>query len=263
MGSSLLKLHWAALLSMALLVGTAAVAQQSTGGDWPQFRGPDRTGVSREAGLLKQWPAGGPPMVWKASGIGAGMGGLAISGGRIYTTGDSEGSAWLYALNEADGKQVWKAKIGRGGQLGNVWRPAGPRATPTVDGDRIYILGQFGDLVCFTTEGKEVWRTDYVKDHTGIVPVWGCSESPLVDGEKLICTPGAEDGTLMALNKRTGALIWKTQVPEGPTGDRDFLGKSGAAYASVIAIDFGGQRQDGVHHSRRSRRDGRKAALAV
>jgi outer membrane protein assembly factor BamB len=98
-------------------------------------------------------------------------------------------------------------------------------------------------LICFTTDGKEVWRTDYVNDLGGIMPVWGFSESPLVDGDKIICTPGAEDGTLMALDKRTGKPIWECPVPEGPTGDRGFLGRSGAAYASVIAIDFEGERQ--------------------
>ena len=97
--------------------------------------------------------------------------------------------------------------------------------------------------MCFTLDGKEVWRTDYVKDLGGIIPVWGFSESPLVDGDKLICTPGAEDGALMALDKKTGKMIWKCNVPEGKTGDRGFLGKSGAAYASVIAIDFEGVRQ--------------------
>src|SRR5712691_7127725 len=139
--------------------------------DWPQWQGPERTAVSKERGLLKEWPKDGPPLAWKANGIGEGMGGVAVSRGRIYTTGDSAGSAWLYALNESDGKQAWKAKIGRGGRLGNVFRPAGPRATPTVDGDRIYILGQHGELVCFTTKGKEVWRKDFVKDLGGIVPV--------------------------------------------------------------------------------------------
>ena len=186
-------------------------------------RGPTGPPSPRRRGLLKEWPKDGPPLAWKANGIGEGMGGVAVSRGRIYTTGDSDGSAWLYALNESDGKQVWKAKIGRGGKHGNVFRPSGPRATPTVDGDRLYILSQHGDLVCFTTDGKEVWRTDYVKDLGGIVPVWGFSESPLVDGDKLICTPGAEDGTLMALDKKTGKPIWKCKVPEGPTGDRGFL----------------------------------------
>jgi outer membrane protein assembly factor BamB len=211
--------------------------------DWPQWQGPDRTAVSKETRLLKEWPKDGPSLAWKATSIGEGMGGIAVSRGQVYTTGDSDGSAWLYALNESDGKQVWKAKIGRAGKYGNVFRPSGPRATPTVDGDQLFILSQHGDLVCFTTDGKEVWRTDYIKDLGGIVPVWGFSESPLVDGDKLICTPGTEDGTLMALDKKTGKPLWKCKVPEGPTGNRGFYGKSGAAYSSVIAIDFEGVRQ--------------------
>lgn len=173
------------------------------------------------------------------------MGGLAVSGGRIYTTGDdAESAAWLYALNEGDGELVWSAKIGPGGNPGNIFKPFGPRATPTVDGDRLYILSQSGDLVCFTTdEGKEVWRVNYLQDFDGVMPVWGFSESPLIDGDAIICTPGAEDGAVAALDKRTGELIWKCAVPEGPTGDRGFLGTSGAAYASAIAVDFEGERQ--------------------
>jgi outer membrane protein assembly factor BamB len=168
-----------------------------------------------------------------------------VSGGRIYTTGDDDQrTARLYVLNEADGKPVWNAKIGSGGNPGNIFKPFGPRATPTVDGDRLYILGQNGDLVCFTTDdGKEVWRVNYVKDFGGIMPVWGFSESPLVDGERIICTPGGADAVLMALDKRTGKPLWKCPVPEGPTGNRGFLGTSGAAYASPIAIDFEGVRQ--------------------
>jgi outer membrane protein assembly factor BamB len=211
--------------------------------DWPQWQGPDRTAVSKEKGLLQEWPKDGPPLAWKATGIGEGMGGVAVNKSRIYTTGDSDGAAWLFALNESDGKQVWKAKVGLPGKYGNVFRPSGPRSTPTVDGDRLFVLGQHGDLVCFTTDGKEVWRTDYVKDLGGINPVWGFSESPLVDGDKLVCTPGTEDGTLMALDKATGKPLWKCKVPEGPTGDRGFLGTSGAAYSSVIAVDFEGVRQ--------------------
>jgi len=220
-------------------------ARQATAGSgpWPQFRGPERNGVSRETGLVKQWPEGGPSLAWKGAGIGQGMGGLAITGGRIYTSGDRDGFAWLFALNEADGKLAWETKIGRGGQLGNVFRPSGPRGTPTVDGDRLFILSQHGDLVCFTTEGKEVWRKDFIKDFGGINPVWGFSESVLVDGDKLICTPGGADSVIMALDKKTGNPIWKCAVAEGPTGNRGFLGTSGAAYASIISIDFEGQRQ--------------------
>jgi hypothetical protein len=139
--------------------------------------------------------------------IGGGMGGITVSRGRIYTTGDSDSSAWLFALNEVDGKEVWKAEIGRADNLGFIYKSAGPRATPTIEGDRVYILGQHGEFICFTTEGKEVWRTDYVKDLGGIVPVWGFSESPPVDGDKIICTPGGPDATLVAIDKKTSKKL--------------------------------------------------------
>jgi outer membrane protein assembly factor BamB len=232
--------------NIALTLTAAAFAHNALCGqfDWPQWQGPDRTAHSKETGLLKEWPKDGPPLVWRTNGIGKGMGGIAVSRGRIYTTGDdNDAMAWLFALNESDAKLVWKSQIGRGGNPGNIFKPWGPRSTTTIDGDRLYVLSQQGDLVCFTLEGKEVWRVNYVKDFAGIMPVWGFSESPLVDGDKIICTPGAEDATLMAIEKATGKPLWKCAVPEGPTGDRGFLGRSGAAYASVIAIDFQGERQ--------------------
>jgi hypothetical protein len=215
------------------LPGVAALAGSPKSFDWPQWQGPGRNAVSRERGLLKEWPKKGPPLAWKVKGIGKGMGGIAVSGGRIYTTGDVGGTAWLFALKESDGKQVWKAKIGRSGRPGFFFRPSGPRATPTVDGDRLYVLGQYGDLVCYTTKGKEVWRKNYLKEFGGDVPRWGFSESPLVDGDKVIGTPGGEGATLVALNKKTGKTIWKSKVPGSPQ----------AAYASAIAIDCAGKRQ--------------------
>jgi outer membrane protein assembly factor BamB len=246
-----------------VLLNVQAFAESAESFDWPQWQGPDRNAISRESGLLQDWPEDGPPLAWKANGIGVGMGGIAVAKGRIYTAGDDGETAWLYSLNEISGDVVWKIKIGRGGELGMMVRTPGPRATPTVDGDRLYILSQHGELVCFTTEGKEVWRTDYVKDHGGIAPTWGYSESILVDGDKLICCPGAQDATLMALDKTTSRVIWKCHVPpataesgetereSGRGGGRGFgRGRrgprgpeSGVAYSSVIAIDFEGQRQ--------------------
>ncbi|HSQ54471.1 MAG TPA: PQQ-binding-like beta-propeller repeat protein [Gemmata sp.] len=229
--------RYAGCLVLALSATTTAAE------DWPQWQGPNRDAVSKEKGLLQEWPTDGPTLAWKVNGIGAGMGGIAVSKGHIFTTGDIGDTAWLFALKESDGKEVWKAKIGKSGKYGNVFRPSGPRATPTVEGDRIYILGQHGDLVCFSTEGKDLWRVEYVKELKGINPVWGFSESVLIDGDKLVCTPGTEDGTVMALDKKTGKPIWKCKVPEGPTGNRGFLGTSGAAYSSVIAVDV-----DGLKH---------------
>jgi outer membrane protein assembly factor BamB len=234
-----------AFLTVVSMTAGSRWLSTASAADWPQWQGPDRTAVSKESGLLQEWPKDGPPLAWKGTGLGKGMGGIAVSSGRIYTTGDdAENTAWLHAFNESDGKLAWSAKIGPGGNPGNIFKPFGPRATPTVDAERLYILSQTGDLVCFTAdEGKEVWRVNYVKDFGGINPVWGFSESPLVDGDRLICTPGGEDAVLMALDKRTGKPIWKCQVPEGPTGNRGFLGTSGAAYASAIAVDVEGLRQ--------------------
>src|SRR5678815_5823202 len=117
--------------TIPLALAIVAFAPHASGSqfDWPQWQGPGRTAVSKETGLLKEWPKDGPPLAWKVTGIGEGMGGVAVSKGRIYTTGDSDGSAWLFALNESDGKQAWKVKIGRAGKYGNVYRPSGPRAT--------------------------------------------------------------------------------------------------------------------------------------
>jgi len=228
----------------AALAAATIGTHHALAADWPQWQGPDRNSVSKETGLLQEWPKEGPPLAWKATGIEKGMGGIAVSKGRIYTTGDdSDATAWLLALHEADGKPVWKLPIGPGGNPGNMFKPTGPRCTPAIDDNRVYVLSQRGDLLCATTDGQEVWRVSYVKDFGGIMPVWGFGESPLVDGDRLICTPGAEDATLMALDKKTGKPLWKCPVPEGPSGDRGFFGKSGAAYASVIAVDFEGERQ--------------------
>jgi outer membrane protein assembly factor BamB len=240
--------HFTFLLVLVFL-STSAFAQESF--DWPQWQGPDRNAISKERGLLQTWPEKGPPLVWKAKGIGSGMGGMSISKGRVYTSGDSGDASWVYALKESNGELIWKAKLGRGGEVGNFVTPPGPRGTPTVDGDRLYLMSQFGELVCFTTEGKEVWRTDFVKDHGGIVPTWGYAESVLIDGDKLICTPGAADATLVALNKMTGKTIWRSPAATrnsasgqgGRRGGPNRGAESGASYASIIAIDFEGQRQ--------------------
>jgi outer membrane protein assembly factor BamB len=146
-------------LALAASVLSTFGGPSARAGDWPSWQGPDRNAVSKETGLLREWPKDGPPLAWKATGIGKGMGGIAVSKGRIYTTGDdAKQTAWLYALNESDGKPVWSAKIGPGGNPGNMFKPFGPRATRTVEGDRIYILSQTGDFVCLDlATGKQLW----------------------------------------------------------------------------------------------------------
>jgi outer membrane protein assembly factor BamB len=196
--------------------------------DWPQWRGPNRDDVSSEQGLLKRWPPGGPPLVWKASGAGAGNGGVSVSGAKVFTSGDKGESSFVLALNVASGSLVWTARIGRAGG-----DPSGPRGTPTADGNRVYMLGQFGDLVCLeAATGKEIWRRNLEKDFGGRCGGWAYSESPLVDGERLVCTPGSARGSIAALNKKTGELLWQTKEFTDP-----------AEYSSPIAVQIGGVRQ--------------------
>jgi outer membrane protein assembly factor BamB len=215
-----------ASLTVSLLLPLAA-----PGGDWPQFRGPDRTDVSAETGLLGELPAGGPPLVWKASGLGAGYSTVSKVGDRIYTIGEKGDSSFVYALNAADGKLVWSARLGRAGAPGTP-SYEGPRSTPTVADGLVIGLGQWGELACFDSNGKELWRKDYIQDFGGKRPEWGFSESPLVDGGNVIVTPGGADGTIVALNKKTGALVWRSKgFTDAPH------------YSSLIVAEIGGVRQ--------------------
>src|SRR5687767_4815521 len=211
-------------IGFCLLLVNAGIAA-----DWPQWRGPKRDGHSTETALLQQWPPDGPPLLWKTNGLGAGYSSVSVAAGKIYTMGDRPDSSFLHALSIA-GKPLWSTKVGKPGGGGGY---PGPRCTPTVDVDRVYALGQHGDIVCVeAATGKEVWRKNLVKDFAGEVGGWGYSESPLIDGEQLICTPGGRQGTLVALNKRTGAKTWQSYQWTDP-----------AEYASIIAAQIGGKRQ--------------------
>jgi outer membrane protein assembly factor BamB len=219
-----------------ILITSVALAAPAASPEWPQWRGPNRDAVAQESGLLKTWPESGPPLAWKASGLGGGFSSLSISGGRIYTLGDLQGSQQVIAMSLADGKIAWKAKVGP------VWDDeyGGPRGTPTVDGDRIYALGTEGDLVCLqAATGKEVWRKSLPRDFGGrVMSSWKWAESPLVDGDRLIVTPGVPSATLVALDKKTGKEIWRAATPN--LGDK---GSDGAGYSSVVISNGGGVKQ--------------------
>jgi len=226
----------ATLLISALLLGTPASAWgqlKAAPGDWPGWRGPDRTDVSTETGLLPEWPAGGPKRVWKATGLGGGFTTPSVASGRIYLMGSKDHAEYVLALDAKDGKPVWSTKVGAVGVNRGPQNP-GPRATPTVDGDFVYTLGSDGDLVCVTrTEGKTIWHRHLEKDFGGKRGSWAYAESPLIDGDVLVCTPGGPSATLVALNKRNGAVIWKAQVP----------GRNTAGYASAIVAQVDGVKQ--------------------
>ena len=219
-----------------VLITSVALAAPAASPEWPQWRGPNRDAVAQESGLLKQWPETGPPLAWKASGLGGGFSSLAITDGRIYTLGDLQGSQQVVAMSLEDRKVVWTAKVGP------IWEDeyGGPRSTPTVDGDRVYALGSDGDLVCLqAATGKEVWRKNLARDFGGrVMSSWKWAESPLVDGDRLIVTPGVPAATLVALDKKTGKEIWRAATPN--LGDK---GSDGAGYSSVVISNGGGVKQ--------------------
>jgi outer membrane protein assembly factor BamB len=223
------------------LAGCVAVFSLAGAADWPQFRGPDRTNVSKETGLLKSWPKEGPELVWTFRKAGLGYSGPAIVGGKIYCMGAREGTEQVFAL-DGKGEELWSTKIGPVFDFkSNAWS-RGPNATPTVDGDALYALGSQGDLVCVSVaDGKERWRKNLPKDLGAEVnPIggapekmgWGFSWSPLVDGDNVICQPGGEQGLLAALNKKTGEVVWRT---------RDVAEQ--ATYSSPLVATLGGVRQ--------------------
>jgi outer membrane protein assembly factor BamB len=218
-------------VSAALLLSLSAAASQAAS-DWPQFRGPALNNISPDTGLLKDWSAGGPPLLWEATGLGAGYSGISVSGDRIYTAGDKKDSTMVVALNAADGKPVWSARLGKSSAPGDPLFE-GPRGTPTVSDGLVITLGQWGDLVCNdASSGKELWRKDLTKDFGGAYPTWGYSESPVVDGDKVMVTPGGSKGAIVALNKKTGELIWQSKEFTDPVH-----------YSSMIIEELGGVRQ--------------------
>jgi outer membrane protein assembly factor BamB len=216
--------------------GAKPPAAAAARGDWPQWHGPKRDNVSTETGLSRQWGPNGPALAWQASGLGLGFSSLAITNGRIFTMGDHGAEQFIEALDAQTGKMLWKTKVGPSHED----EYGGPRSTPTVDGALLYAVGTEGDLVCLdTATGKEVWRRSLPKDFGGrMMSDWKFSESPLVDGDRVIVTPGAREATLVALDKKTGKEVWRTATPDLGPGGRD-----GAAYSSVVISNGAGVKQ--------------------
>src|SRR5436309_2734273 len=217
------------LLACVLLAGGGAAAASG----WPQWRGPDRTGVSAETGLLKTWPKEGPPLAWKATGLGGGYSTPSVAGGRVFLMGSQGDDEYVTALGERDGRRLWSTRVGRVGENRGPKYP-GPRSTPTVDGELLYTLGSDGDLVCAeTATGKVRWRHHLVKEFKGNPGIWAYAESVLIDGDRLVCTPGGPVATMLALDKHSGAVVWKMAMESA----------NGADYASITVAEVGGVRQ--------------------
>lgn len=215
----------ALIFGIVLALGSLSIGESN----WPSWRGADRTGVSAEKGLLKKWPASGPKQLWVFKNAGIGYSSFSIVDDTLYTLGGRDGKEMLIAINANTGKEKWATPMS--GILGNGWGD-GPRGTPTVDGDHVYALSGPGTLICAkTSDGSKVWEVT-MGSLGGNKPGWGYTESVLVDGDKVIVTPGGSKGTVAALNKKTGDVIWQSK------GWTD-----GAQYASAIVVEHGGKRQ--------------------
>ncbi|MBX7168609.1 MAG: PQQ-like beta-propeller repeat protein [Pirellulales bacterium] len=212
---------------LPLLCLCAAPASRGTV-DWPGWRGPQRTGISAEQPLLQDWPEGGPKLLWKITGVGEGYSTPSVTREALYVMGNKDGKEWILALDPArEGQVIWATAIGEVRHNGAGY--PGPRSTPTVDGDRLFALGLNGDLVCLATrDGQIVWQRNLVSDFGGAIPNWGYTESVLIDGPWVICTPGGKQATLAALEKTTGTPVWQS-----PIGD-------GAGYASIVKAKIDG-----------------------
>lgn len=216
------------LLPVILLLALAQQVVAQSAANWPQWRGPNRDGISTETGLLKQWPAEGPPLVWKASGAGGGYSSFSVANGKLYTMGLRGEREYVIAFDIATGKEAWSTA--HGSAFRND-RGDGPRGTPTVDGNRIYALGGAGDLTALDAgTGKIIWSKNVLKEFGGSNITWGISESPLVLGDKVLVNAGGPGASIVALNKANGSLIWKSQSDK-------------AGYSSAIPVELNGTTQ--------------------
>ncbi len=212
----IVRMKCRACLSALVLLSSTAVAWSRESFDWPQWQGPDRNGISRETGLLEEWAKDGPPLAWRTEELGGGYSAPSIASGRIFGMSNRGNDEVVWALNEKDGKELWVTRLGPAVTGGRRQGSEGPGCTPTVDGDRLYVLGMGGALACLrVNDGKVVWQKSLTGDFGGVLPAWRYNESPLVDGNKVICTPGAPDATLVALDKATGELLWKGTLSDG------------------------------------------------
>ena len=225
-----------AFLTLTIVASGLIADQTRADNNWPTFRGADRTATAPDTNLLQQWPADGPKLIWETSGAGRGYAGVAIADGKIFTLGDAPSTAsdkdeYVTCFDQATGKHLWSSKTGPAWTQGKgSWQSS--RSTPTIDGDRLYVITPEGTLISLNTDqGTENWRIDLKKEYGGKkAEQWGYSESVLIDGDRLICTPGGPKNTMLALDKMTGEKVWSNSRKK----DR------GAGHSSIIISEIGG-----------------------
>lgn len=225
------------VLRLVILVLCFSVVSRAD--DWPQWRGPQRSGISQEKGLQAQWPKGGPKLLWQQHDIGSGYSTPAVVGKSLYLISNRGlENEFVAALAVADGSTLWTQRLGNVGPNDGPQYP-GARSTPTVDGELLYALGSDGNLACLKAATGEVrWQKNLRSDFGGQPGKWAYAESPLVDGDALVVTPGGSEATMVALNKQTGTEIWRCAFPADAK-----KGPEQAAYASIIVVDAAGLKQ--------------------
>ena len=212
---------------VSVLLYTGILTTRAT--EWPQWRGPNRDGVSNEVGLLKEWSSNGPKVLWKIE-LGEGFSGISVFRGRVYTMFSKGNDEFVVCLNATDGEEIWRFRSDKNyheGQGGN-----GPRATPTIDGDLLFTVSAHGKLYALNAaSGQEVWSHDLQRKFGSKMPRWGFSTSPLIEGDLLLVEVGGKgEKSIVAFNKNSGDVIWSSH--------KDKLG-----YSSPIAITVNEVRQ--------------------
>ena len=220
----------------ALLLVLFTLPATAGAGDWPQWRGPNRDGIAVGESMRSNWDAHPPTLLWMSEGMGRGYASLAIVDGRLYTTGNRDDAQAVVCADAANGDVVWATPItDRNPKHGYP----GSRCTPTVDGDHVYVVASDGKIACLDkSDGSIVWSESFKQWSGKMMSGWGFSESPLVDGDWVLCTPGGKDAMIVALNKRDGSLVWKATMPS--IGEN---GKDGAGYSSIVISNGGGVKQ--------------------
>ncbi|MFP6583249.1 MAG: PQQ-binding-like beta-propeller repeat protein [Candidatus Hydrogenedentota bacterium] len=218
-------------LSILLAITTLTTVANAAEGTafWPQFHGPNRDSISTEGNFLSEWPEGGPELVWTANGLGHGFSTVSIADGRMYTAGNI-GDDTVVTAFDLNGKLLWQAKNGKAWATGNSY--PGTRGTPTIDGDRVYHESPLGNVICVNGKtGETIWELNVLEKYHGGNIRWALSESLLIDGEHVICSPGGPDVSMIALDKLSGEVVWTAPS----TGDS-------AGYSSPILFEQDGLR---------------------
>lgn len=225
------------LTSMALFSSSTQALEPSKSQDWPQWRGPNRDNISRFTGISTDWNANPPVLDWKLDGMGDGYGSVSIVGDRLYTTGNVGNSQCVIAVDLKKHEVAWTAPLTDSIPQHDY---KGSRSTPTVDGDHVYAITSNGQISCVkTADGTVVWKKVFKTEWNGrMMSGWGNSESPLVDGDRVLFTPGSPEAMIVCLNKLTGDEIWRANVPDA--GDQ---GKPGAGYSSIAISEGAGVKQ--------------------